>query len=324
MISPLSFNKKCMTDPIFSWFVCERPHFSNIPVYAYIFLSEIFRGCLFSLYSVNWLPYLCVTTGNKGYKRSTFRTIKYMNGSIFSKARYMNGIVFEIHPYHNYPRSLHPAPPPSPPPTAPPFRNTPVPQLTAKLSPSSPPGPPPPPPHTHTHRGIYTVRFAIFSLENYSTIIFTSISYVHIEYVSGMSIRTICSSIVLLSARIVHLHLLSGEVICPDASVKLPPQIWPNAAMINQIENCLFLSSPEPKAQHELLWLLLVRRSSSIVRPSVRLCVRPSIRPHIWTTSPLMSLKEFSLNFMWSLLSKGNWEFVQMVTVRCIRWLTFF
>ena len=28
--------------------------------------------------------------------RSTFRTIKYMNGSIFSKARYVNGVGFEI------------------------------------------------------------------------------------------------------------------------------------------------------------------------------------------------------------------------------------
>ena len=29
-------------------------------------------------------------------KRSTFRTLKYMNGSDFSKARYMNGVGFEI------------------------------------------------------------------------------------------------------------------------------------------------------------------------------------------------------------------------------------
>ena len=28
--------------------------------------------------------------------RSTFRMIKYMNGSIFPKARYMNGVGFEI------------------------------------------------------------------------------------------------------------------------------------------------------------------------------------------------------------------------------------
>ena len=28
--------------------------------------------------------------------RSTFVTMKYMNGSVFSKARYMNGVGFEM------------------------------------------------------------------------------------------------------------------------------------------------------------------------------------------------------------------------------------
>ena len=35
-----------------------KAHFSDIPVYAYIFRSDIFRGYLFSWYSVNWLRYL--------------------------------------------------------------------------------------------------------------------------------------------------------------------------------------------------------------------------------------------------------------------------
>ena len=52
------FQQKVYGWPDFSWFVCERPHFSDIPVYAYIFSSEIFRGCLFSWYSMNWLQYL--------------------------------------------------------------------------------------------------------------------------------------------------------------------------------------------------------------------------------------------------------------------------
>ena len=42
---PPFFNKKYMNGPIFSGFLCERPHFSDILVYAHIFRSEIFRGC---------------------------------------------------------------------------------------------------------------------------------------------------------------------------------------------------------------------------------------------------------------------------------------
>ena len=39
----------------------------------------------------------------------------------------------------------------------------------------------------------------------------------------------------------------------------------------------------------------------------------------LWTTS-LNPLGQFSSNFMWSLLLKGAWKFVQMVTVRISRW----
>ena len=50
---PPFFNKKYMNDPFFSGFLCEGPHFSDILVYAHISRSEIFRGCLFSWYSMN-------------------------------------------------------------------------------------------------------------------------------------------------------------------------------------------------------------------------------------------------------------------------------
>ena len=52
---PTCFNKKITTDPFFSWQVYERPHFSDIQVYAHIFRLEVFRGSLISRYSLNWL-----------------------------------------------------------------------------------------------------------------------------------------------------------------------------------------------------------------------------------------------------------------------------
>ena len=51
--------------------------------------------------------------------RSTFRMIKYMNGSLFSRARYMNGVGFEI------------------------LARTPVPELTPPPRRNSPSPPPP-------------------------------------------------------------------------------------------------------------------------------------------------------------------------------------
>ena len=70
-----------------------------------------------------------------------------------------------------------------------------------------------------------------------------------------------------------------------------------------------FFNSPEPKVQYELLWSVSICRSSSIIRPS-----------HIWTTSPLKPPGQFSLNFTWSLLSKGGWNFIQMVTTWKTKW----
>ena len=58
------------------------------------FRSEIFWGCLFSLYSMTWLWYLSSTSNKWEYKikgqymnMSTFLTIKYMKGSIFFKGQ---------------------------------------------------------------------------------------------------------------------------------------------------------------------------------------------------------------------------------------------
>ena len=120
------FQQKVYEWPDFSGFLCERPHFSDILVYAYIFRSEIFRGCLSSWYYMNWLWYLCNNQQIMGTKikwqymnRSTFwmYMIKYMNGPVFSKVRYMNGVGFEIlarTPVPNLPL-LHPSPHPPPP-----------------------------------------------------------------------------------------------------------------------------------------------------------------------------------------------------------------
>ena len=67
-----------------------------------------------------------------------------------------------------------------------------------------------------------------------------------------------------------------------------------------------FVSLPELKAQDELLWPFPVH------------C--PSVHSYLWTTS-LKFLGQISSNFMWSLLLKDDWKFVQMVTVSKSRWL---
>ena len=67
---PPFFNQKVYEWPDFSGFLCERPHFSDILVYAHIFRSEIFRGCLSSWYYMNWLWYLCNNQQKMGTKKS--------------------------------------------------------------------------------------------------------------------------------------------------------------------------------------------------------------------------------------------------------------
>ena len=93
-------NKKYTTDLI-SWFICERPHFS-----AYIFRSDIFRGCLFFWYSIIWLRYLSNYQQLLGIKKSKGSILIRQHfgrsstciwmGSLFFKVGYMNGVGFEI------------------------------------------------------------------------------------------------------------------------------------------------------------------------------------------------------------------------------------
>ena len=44
MIGPLFFDKKYMIDPIFLDWCMKGPSFSDIPVYAHIFHSQIFEA----------------------------------------------------------------------------------------------------------------------------------------------------------------------------------------------------------------------------------------------------------------------------------------
>ena len=119
---PPFFNKKYMNGPMF---LDSCVIFSDIQVYAYIFRSEIFRGC-FILLVLHKLTDICVITSKKWVQKvkgqymngSTFWIIKYMNGSVFSKAKYMNGVGFEIlarTPVPKLPLSYPPPPPPPPP-----------------------------------------------------------------------------------------------------------------------------------------------------------------------------------------------------------------
>ena len=125
MIGPL-FSTKSIWMARFFWIPMWKVPFSDILVYAHIFRSEIFRGCLFSWYYMNRLWYLCNNQQKMGTKikeqymnRSAFWMIKFMNGSVFSKARYMNGVGFEILARSPVPKLPLLPPPPSPPPPPP-------------------------------------------------------------------------------------------------------------------------------------------------------------------------------------------------------------
>ena len=108
-----------MNGPIFSGFLCERPHFLT-SWYMHIFFAE--AACPLG---ITWIDCdICVTISKKWVQkikeqymnRSAFWMIKYMNGSIFSKARYMNGVGFEILARSPVPKLplLLPLPPPPP------------------------------------------------------------------------------------------------------------------------------------------------------------------------------------------------------------------
>ena len=91
--------------PDFSLLVYERPHFSDIFVYAHIFPWGIFWGCLshclFNKLSNHHrsfnLPLGVPSCPIVQYmNRSPFCTIKYTNGLFLSKARYINWVGFKI------------------------------------------------------------------------------------------------------------------------------------------------------------------------------------------------------------------------------------
>ena len=127
-------------DMIWWWYDMTHPIFLDLYVkghalltsrYMRIFFAQIFFKAVCSL-GIQWIDCdICLTTSNKWVQKiknkwvqkikgqNMNRSIKYMNGSVFSKARYMNGVGFKI------------------------LARTPVPHLP----PSYPP--PPPPPHPH-------------------------------------------------------------------------------------------------------------------------------------------------------------------------------
>ena len=105
-----------MTHPTFLDSYVKGPLFWYPCKYVYFF-AQRFVTAACSL-GIQWIDcYICLTTSNKWgqyMNRSTFRTIKDMNGSVFSKAMYMNGVVFEILAHtpvlHLAPNLPHPAP----------------------------------------------------------------------------------------------------------------------------------------------------------------------------------------------------------------------
>ena len=80
-----------------------------------------------------------------------------------------------------------------------------------------------------------------------------------------------------------------------------------------------FFSSPEPKAPR---WAISipVTPASVVRRPSVCPSVRPSVRQHFQTSSPLKPQGQLNSNFIWRLLRMGERKFVQMVSVTWPRW----
>ena len=93
--------------PNFSVFLCERPHFSDILVHAHIFRSEIFRSCLFSWYSKNWLRYIVVVrifnaTRHPRHIEAAAIVMMYM---------YLYSLAFMDHPCTLGAAACHQAPP---------------------------------------------------------------------------------------------------------------------------------------------------------------------------------------------------------------------
>ena len=91
------FQQKVYEWPDFSGFLCERPLFSDILVYAHIFRLEIFRGCLSSCYYMNWLWYLCNNQQKMGTKnqRAVYEKVNILDDQVYEWVRFFEGQVYE-------------------------------------------------------------------------------------------------------------------------------------------------------------------------------------------------------------------------------------
>ena len=111
---PLSFQQKVVDWSHFLWIsIWKAPLFWCIPVHAHFFRSEIFRGYLFSWYSVNWLLF-CLTTSNKWVQNNLRAVYEWVNISddlvyewvlFFQRPGIWLGKVSKYwleHPYQNY------------------------------------------------------------------------------------------------------------------------------------------------------------------------------------------------------------------------------
>ena len=82
------------------------------------------------------------------------------------------------------------------------------------------------------------------------------------------------------------------------------PSFKSNGILVQEKKFKVFLSSPEAKAQDELLWSLPVCCPLSVVLPSIHTFERPPLKPLVQISSNQV---EPSV--------KGDWKFVEMVTV---------
>ena len=101
------------------------------------------------------------------------------------------------------------------------------------------------------------------------------------------------------------------SIIFDPPHLPLPPRNLKKMNGTSFYENALVFSSPELKAQGELLWSLTVRRRHR--RPYVR----PSVH-NLYTTSPPKPLIGFWRNFTGMILGWSSFKVVQMVPVCCI------
>ena len=91
---PPFFSTKSIRMTRFFWILCERPHFSDILVYAHIFRLRDFSRLLVGIQRINYCD-ICLTTSYKWVpkikgqymNRSAYWMIKYMNGSVFFKGQ---------------------------------------------------------------------------------------------------------------------------------------------------------------------------------------------------------------------------------------------